>query len=66
MPMTRTQALHVASSRNATRLGNLATGQPPNDLLDRQNAQGNPLQLPVSNSSTPGQLLPPPGLLENL
>jgi hypothetical protein len=36
--MTRTQALHIAAKRISKRLGNLYTGLPPNELLDRQNA----------------------------
>jgi hypothetical protein len=36
--MTRTQALRESSRRAAKRLGNLYTGLPPNELLDRQNA----------------------------
>jgi hypothetical protein len=36
--VTRTQALRGSSQRAAKRLGNLYTGLPPNELLDRQNA----------------------------
>jgi hypothetical protein len=74
MPMTRTQALRVASHRNATRLGSLLTGLPPVNLLDRREAEGepakppapaNPLALPappVSQAAPPPE--PPPALPE--
>lgn len=52
MAMTRTQALHVAASRNATRLAQ-STGLPPNDLLDRQAAQGMPTVPSSSTSANP-------------
>jgi hypothetical protein len=38
-------------------MGTLSTGLPPNELLDRQAAQGNPAQ-PTASAQAPN--LPPP------
>jgi hypothetical protein len=40
MPMTRTQNLVAVSRKILSRLGSLPTGEPPDDLLNRQALEG--------------------------
>jgi len=69
MPMTRTQNLVAVSRKIRSRLGSLPTGEPPDDLLQRQALEGSPPppkplpgvgNLPAPESASPPRLPDPP------